>query len=69
LYEDIARLLTALLTGSKKDSDDKNFPTFSKPTTPSLCAPKLPLRQGTAGRDARSATLLVGSAPSTRAAE
>jgi hypothetical protein len=32
-----------------------------------LSAPKLPVRQRTAGRKARSATLLVGSTPSTRA--
>src|SRR5207237_7889110 len=33
----------------------------------SLSAPKLPLRHNTAGRRARSDTLLVGSTPSTRA--
>src|SRR5919199_1665542 len=32
----------------------------------SLSDPKLPLRQSTAGRRARSARLLVGSTPSTR---
>src|SRR6266851_9038136 len=33
----------------------------------SLSDPKLPLRHSTAGRNARSDTLLVGSTPSTRA--
>src|SRR5215213_5333457 len=39
----------------------------AKRLPPSLSDPKLPLRHNTAGRKARSATLLVGSTPSTRA--